>query len=64
MNPLMRTLLTVAMLAGLLGLESPALAQTQILAYVANGGDDTVSVIDTATNTVIATVGVGTTPIE
>src|ERR1044072_3459405 len=36
------------------------LAQT--LAYVTNRDDKTVSVIDTVTNTVIATVPVGTTP--
>ena len=31
-------------------------------AYVANRNDDTVSVIDSATNTVVATVPVGSTP--
>ncbi|WP_316785191.1 YncE family protein, partial [Streptomyces sasae] len=31
-------------------------------AYVANEGDDTVSVIDTATNTVTATINVGSSP--
>ena len=30
--------------------------------YVANGGSNTVSVIDTATKTVVATVGVGSVP--
>jgi len=33
-------------------------------AYVANSGDGTVSVIDTATNTVEATLTVGATPTE
>ena len=33
------------------------------LAYISNYGDNTVSVIDTATNTVVATVPVGTGPI-
>ncbi len=32
------------------------------LAYVVNGGSDDVSVISTTTNTVVATVGVGTNP--
>ena len=32
------------------------------MVYVTNSGDSTVSVIDTATNTVIATIAVGTTP--
>ncbi|HEU4508850.1 MAG TPA: beta-propeller fold lactonase family protein [Pyrinomonadaceae bacterium] len=39
---------------------SAALAQTR--AYVTNNNDDTVSVIDTATNSVIATVPVGASP--
>ena len=30
--------------------------------YVTNGGDNTVSVIDAATNTVTATIPVGTSP--
>jgi YVTN family beta-propeller protein len=34
----------------------------QPLAYVTNGGDNTVSVIDTASNTVVATIPVGNTP--
>ena len=37
-------------------------AQAQPFAYVANPSSDTVSVIDTATNTVIATVAVGSFP--
>ena len=39
---------------------SAALAQTR--GYVTNGGDNTVSVIDTATNTVVATIPVGSSP--
>lgn len=39
---------------------SPVFAQTR--AYVANFNDNTVSVIDSATNTVVATVPVGTNP--
>ena len=39
---------------------SAALAQTK--AYVTNFGDNTVSVISTATNTVTATIPVGTNP--
>ncbi len=34
----------------------------QTVAYVANGTDNTVSVIDTATNTVTSTIPVGTAP--
>jgi YVTN family beta-propeller protein len=37
-------------------------AEAQPFAYVANGGSDTVSVIDTATKMVVATVGVGMVP--
>ncbi|MEK8108200.1 hypothetical protein NKG94_30975 [Micromonospora sp. M12] len=37
----------------------PAQAATTVVAYVANQNDGTVSAIDTATNTVIATVPVG-----
>ena len=36
--------------------------QAQTRAYVTNGGDNTVSVIDTATNTVVATIPVGQFP--
>ena len=32
--------------------------------YVTNSGDDTVSVIDASTNTVVATIDVGTTPFD
>jgi YVTN family beta-propeller protein len=37
-------------------------AQAQSFAYVANNGFDTVSVIDTATNTVVTTIPVGVNP--
>ena len=37
-------------------------AEAAPFAYVANGGSNTVSVIDTATKTVVATVGVGSGP--
>ena len=51
-----------AMLAMGLGLmASPAEAAP--FAYVTNGDDSTVSVIDTATNTVVATVPVGNDPL-
>ncbi len=47
----------------LLGLwSSSQLAHAQTRAYVANFGDNNVSVIDTSTNTVIATVKVGSQP--
>ncbi|WP_248963600.1 hypothetical protein [Sphaerisporangium perillae] len=39
-----------------------ASAQVQEFAYVANQGSNTVSVIDTTTNTVTATVTVGSPP--
>jgi YVTN family beta-propeller protein len=45
-------------LAGLLG-SAQCLAQN---AYITNSASDTVSVISTATNTVIATIPVGTLP--
>jgi YVTN family beta-propeller protein len=38
-------------------------AQAQTRAYVANFGSNTVSVIDTATNTVVATITVGPQPL-
>jgi YVTN family beta-propeller protein len=38
-------------------------AEAAPFAYVVNFNDGTVSVIDTATNTVVATVAVGTLPI-
>ncbi|HEX3494293.1 MAG TPA: hypothetical protein VHT48_02795, partial [Methylocella sp.] len=46
---------------GLGALASPAEAAP--FAYVANGNDNTVSVIDTATNTMVATVPVGSQPV-
>jgi YVTN family beta-propeller protein len=45
-------------IAGLIG-SAQALAQN---AYITNGGDNTVSVIATATNTVTATIPVGNAP--
>src|SRR5205814_8582260 len=39
-----------------------ATAQAQTRAYVTNNGSNTVSVIDTATNTVVATIPVGFRP--
>ena len=39
-----------------------ATAQAQTRAYVTNNGSNTVSVIDTATNTVVATIPVGVSP--
>jgi YVTN family beta-propeller protein len=45
-------------LSGLSGAMTTAYAQTR--AYVTNRSDNTVSVIDTATNTVIATIPLGT----
>src|SRR3989304_24158 len=53
-------LLFAAILASFLLLKSPAQAES---AYVTNSGTTTVSVIDTATNTVVATVAVGTNPL-
>ena len=50
---------TLALFLAVFG-ASAALAQT--IAYVANGGDNTVSIIDTATNTVTAAVPVGGFP--
>ena len=47
------------LLLGMMVLAIPAQAQT--FAYVANG--NSVSVIDTASNTVVATVGVGLSPL-
>ena len=47
-------------LLGMALLAIPAQAQTH--AYVANSGSNSVSVIDTTSNTVVATVGVGGAP--
>src|SRR5262245_56972643 len=38
--------------------------QTQVNAYVANENNNTISVIDTATNTITATIPVGSIPIS
>ncbi len=51
---------SIPALTGLWG--SSQLSYAQALAYVANFGSDNVSVIDTSSNTVIATVMVGTQP--
>jgi YVTN family beta-propeller protein len=59
-SPRMSGLLAVATVAiGALIGSAQALAQN---AYVTNGGDNTVSVIATATNTVTATIPVGAGP--
>src|SRR6476659_4556151 len=50
---------TLALFLAVFG-ASAALAQTR--GYVTNGGANRVSVIDTATNTVVATTPVGTSP--
>ncbi|MCW2882902.1 MAG: beta-propeller repeat-containing protein [Sphaerisporangium sp.] len=57
----------VAIAAGLatpVAVSAPAAADPQVreFAYVANRGSDTVSVINTATNTVTATIAVGSVP--
>src|ERR1700730_6312957 len=54
----MRLLIAAFALAGLLG-SGQSLAQN---AYITNQGSNNVSVIDTATNTVIATIPVGSDP--
>ena len=51
----------LVLLLGMALLAIPAQAQTH--AYVANTGSNSVSVIDTTSNTVVATVGVGDYPI-
>ena len=59
-----RTYLSIALFLLLsmgLGLGT-ATAQAQTRAYVTNDGSNTVSVIDTATNTVVATIPVGLLP--
>jgi YVTN family beta-propeller protein len=55
-------LFAVMLVMGLGAMAPPAEAAP--FAYVANGGDNTVSVIDTATNTVVATIPVGNVPLE
>ncbi|MGW2698772.1 YncE family protein [Streptomyces sp. NPDC001340] len=57
----------LAVLAGLavpLAVATPAAAQTGTFTYVTNFGSDSVSVIDTGTNTVTATVPVGDGPFD
>ena len=41
---------------------SPSEAEIQVSAYVTNQSSNNVSVIDTATNTVVGTIPVGSTP--
>src|SRR5258708_38878454 len=56
-------LLTVVCMVFLLGMALFAIpAQAQTFAYVTNIFANTVSVIDTASNTVVATVAVGSSP--
>ncbi|MFD4620355.1 YncE family protein, partial [Streptomyces sp. NPDC058475] len=55
----------LTVLAGMvvpLAAATPAAAQDNTFAYVTNDSSGTVSVIDTATNTVTATIPVGTAP--
>ena len=53
----------VACLVFLLGMALPAIpARAQTFAYVTNVFANTVSMIDTASNTVVATVAVGSGP--
>ena len=52
----------VVTLALFLAVFGASAAPAQTRAYVTNNGDNTVSVIDTATNTVVATVAVGASP--
>ena len=51
----------IAVVLGLIVLIAPA-AGAAPFAYIANSGSNNVSVVNTATNTVTATVAVGTTP--
>ena len=44
-------------------LAFPGLATGAPFAYITNSGSDSVSVIDTATNTVVKTVAVGISPL-
>ncbi|MGH8522445.1 MAG: calcium-binding protein [Gammaproteobacteria bacterium] len=50
-------------LSALLALALSAAAYAAPFAYITNSGSNNVSVIDTASNTVTATVGVGTDPV-
>jgi YVTN family beta-propeller protein len=45
-------------------LLSMEMVEVQTRAYVPNGGDNTVSVIDTVNNTVVANVSVGAVPVR
>jgi len=63
MQRLLFTLSLFALLSGLFLAEPhPAQAQSGPFAYIANYGSDNVSVIDTSTNAVVATIAVGTRP--
>jgi YVTN family beta-propeller protein len=59
----MKQLLYVG-LGGLVMLMLPPAVFAQPFAYVTNSGDNTVSVIDTFSNTSVATVGVGRAPVS
>src|SRR5713101_7799064 len=54
--------LSVVCLLFLLGMALAVPAQAQIHAYIVNTGSNSVSVIDAASNTVVATVSVGALP--
>ncbi len=56
-----RGVFVVAAAAGLMSMAAGAMAQN---AYVTNSGDKTVSVIDTTTNAVVATISVGLEPVD
>jgi YVTN family beta-propeller protein len=55
----LRSIAAVALALAWLAAPAPVLA---LNAYITNSGDNTVSVIDTSTNTVVATVAVGANP--
>src|SRR5689334_12224813 len=57
-----RTMIRFVTLALFLTLPEASTVLAQTKAYVTNAGDHTVSVIDTASNTVVATVPVGLFP--
>ncbi|MFJ8311441.1 MULTISPECIES: hypothetical protein [unclassified Streptomyces] len=54
----------VLFMAGLVTLASPAQAATPTAVYVANANNNTVSAVDTTTNTVTATIPAGSFPIS
>src|SRR6266446_4760422 len=56
--------LSVECLLFLLGMALAIPAQAQTHAYIVNTGSNSVSVIDTTSNTVVATVSVGGSPLE